>query len=76
MDLGNFVDFFVDFCNSKISFLLIYCKSIFSLDSSKAYKEAPINTVDMEHIGHSIYKRGQGPKCRQNCFGCHIYVCQ
>ena len=55
----------VDFCNFKISLLLIqeiYFKSIFSLDSSKAYREAPINTVDMGHIGHSIYQRGKGPK--------------
>ena len=68
---------FVDFCNSKISLLLIQeiCfEIIFSLDSSKAYREAPINTVDVGHIGHSIYQRGQGPKCRQNFLGCHIHV--
>ena len=48
---------------SLLSIQEIYFKSIFSLDSSKAYREAPINTVDMGHIGHSIYQRGQGPKC-------------
>ena len=63
----------------------MYFKSIFSLDSSKAYREAPINTVDMGHVEHSIYQYNFGtwilrpppplPKCRKFSTEKHLGFC-
>ena len=74
---SNLIQGFVAAPVRYISLLLIQVicfKSIFSLDSNKAYREAPINTVDMGHVEHSIYQRGQGPKCRQNRYNFGTWI--